>query len=136
MFSRIVMPARSFRVLIAEDNADGRATFCTLLTLLGHHVDSAADGLQAVEKALASAPEVVFLDIGLPRLDGYQVAQQLHEALGPRVFLIACTAYGDPEYRERALAVGIDAYLVKPVDLAELDHWLEMARRRLPQEMS
>jgi len=129
----VTPPPRSLHVLLAEDNPDGRATFCTLLELLGHHVETAEDGLQAVEKAFASPPDVVFIDIGLPRLNGYQVAQQLHAALGDKVFLIACTAYNQPEDRQRALAVGIDAYLVKPMDLAELDYWLAVASRRRRQ---
>jgi CheY-like chemotaxis protein len=119
--------SRSLQVLIAEDNADGRATLCALLQLLGHQVETAEDGLQGVEKALAQHPEVAFIDIGLPRLNGYQVAQQLRLAMGRDVFLIAYTAYNQSEDRRRAFAAGFDAYLVKPVDLLELDHWLTMA---------
>jgi CheY-like chemotaxis protein len=122
--------SRSLRVLIAEDNPDGRATLCALLMLLGYTVETAEDGQGAIEKALASRPEVVFIDIGLPRLNGYQVAQQLRAALGSDVFLIAYTAYNQPEDRRRAFAAGIDAYLVKPVDVAELEHWLDVARKR------
>lgn len=116
-------------VLIAEDNPDGRATLCTLLKLLGHKVETAEDGVAAVERALASPPEVAFIDIGLPRLNGYQVAQRLRAALGRDIFLIAYTAYNQPEDRRRAFAAGVDAYLVKPVDVAELDHWLAVAGR-------
>jgi len=129
----VTRPYRSLRVLLAEDNPDGRATFCTLLKLLGHRVETAADGLRAIEKAFASHPDVVFIDIGLPRLNGYQVAQQLRAALGPDVFLIAYTAYNQPEDRQRAFTAGVDAYLVKPVDATELDHWLAVASRRRRQ---
>jgi CheY-like chemotaxis protein len=122
--------SRSVRVLIAEDNPDGRATLCALLSLLGYEVETAEDGLGAVNKALVSHPQVVFIDIGLPRLNGYQVAERLRTALGREVFLIAYTAYNQPEDRQRAFAAGIDAYLVKPVAVTELDYWLTQARRR------
>src|SRR5947208_6108738 len=103
--------SRSLHVLIAEDNPDGRATLSTLLRLLGHQVETAEDGLGAIEKAAASPPEVVFIDIGLPRLNGYQVAQRLRQSFGRRVFLIAYTAYNQPEDRQRAYDAGVDAYL-------------------------
>src|SRR5947209_1536778 len=92
---------RSLHVLVVEDNADGRATLCALLELLGHHVDTAEDGLQGVEKGLTGHPEVAFIDLGLPRLNGYQVAQRLRAALGRNVLLVAYTAYSQPEDRNR-----------------------------------
>jgi CheY-like chemotaxis protein len=100
---------------------------CALVEILGHEVEGAADGVQGVEKALAWRPEVALIDIGLPRLDGYQVARELRAALGRDVFLIAHTAYDQPEDRRRAFAAGFDAYLVKPADPSELDHWLTVA---------
>jgi len=124
--------SRSLRILVAEDNPDGRATLCALLELQGHEVATAEDGLRGVQKALAYHPEVAFIDIGLPGLDGYQVAQQLRKALGHDVFLIAYTAYNQPEDRQRAYAAGFDAYLVKPVDLADFDYWLAEAARSRP----
>jgi len=119
--------SRSLHVLIVEDNADGRETLCALVEILGHEVEGAADGVQGVEKALAWRPEVALIDIGLPRLDGHQVARQLRAAFGRDVFLIAHTAYDQPEDRRRAFAAGFDASLVKPADLSELDHWLTVA---------
>jgi CheY-like chemotaxis protein len=119
--------SRSLQILVVEDNADGRQTLSALLELLGHQVDTAENGVQGVEKALRWHPEVAFVDIGLPLLDGYQVAQRLRATLGHGVFLIAYTAYNGPEERRRAFAVGFDAYLVKPVDLSELDYWLTVA---------
>jgi CheY-like chemotaxis protein len=126
----LIPPGCSLHVLVAEDNPDGRATLCTLLKLLGHEVDTAEDGVGAIEKAVAYHPDVVFIDIGLPRLDGYHVAEQLRSALGATVLLIAYTAYNQPEDRQRAVNAGIDAYLVKPVSLAELGDWLAVAVRR------
>jgi CheY-like chemotaxis protein len=117
--------------LIVEDNVDGRESLRTLLEAWGHHVEVAADGLEGVQKALAGQPEVALVDIGLPLLDGYQVAEQLRAILGHTVFLVACTAYGRPEDRHRSFKAGFDAHLTKPVDLDDLDRWLNVADQRL-----
>jgi CheY-like chemotaxis protein len=117
-----VYPSRD--VLIIEDNPDGRTTLRLLLELLGHHVEEAKDGVEGVNKALAHRPEIVLLDIGLPRLDGYQVARRLRAALGRDVILIAYTAYSSPEAIRRIQEAGFDTHLVKPVELSELKRWL------------
>jgi CheY-like chemotaxis protein len=114
----------SRHILLIEDNPDGRETLRALLELLGHRVEAAADGVEGVQRALAWHPDIVVTDIGLPGLDGYQVARQLRAALGRSVFLIALTAYGQPEDRRQAAEAGFDVFLVKPVDLAELSYWL------------
>jgi CheY-like chemotaxis protein len=106
----------SRRVLIVEDSPDGRETLKLLLELCGHEVEEAADGREAVEKALAWGPDVAVLDIGLPLLDGYEVARQLKAAFGGRVRLIALTAYGSPEDIRRAFEAGFDYHLTKPAD--------------------
>jgi CheY-like chemotaxis protein len=108
-------------ILVIEDNADNRETLQRLLRLLGHHVDVAADGERGVALAKALHPDVALVDIGLPGLDGYQVAQQVRSAPGGAdIMLIALTGYGQPEDRKRALACGFNAHLVKPVDLDRL----------------
>lgn len=107
-------------VLIVEDNRDGRESLRMLLELYGHTVAVAADGLEGVEKAIRLHPDVVLIDIGLPRLDGYEVARRLRKAFGGDVRLIACTAYSDPATRQRAFEVGFDEFQVKPMDLDEL----------------
>jgi signal transduction histidine kinase/CheY-like chemotaxis protein len=104
------------RVLIVEDNPDGRETLRLLLQLDGHQVEVAPDGPLGVKKALAWRPDVALIDIGLPGLDGYDVARQVRAALGNRVRLIALTGYGQPHDRRRALEAGFDLHLVKPVD--------------------
>jgi signal transduction histidine kinase/CheY-like chemotaxis protein len=108
-------------ILIIEDNADNRQTLQKVLKLLGHRVEAAEDGERGLEKLLALHPEVALVDIGLPGLDGYQVARRVRSEPGGRdVFLIALTGYGQPEDRRRALAAGFDDHLAKPVDLDQL----------------
>ncbi len=118
---------RPLRVLVIEDNRDGRETLRTLLELLGHQVETAADGLEGLNRALAWRPDVAVVDIGLPRLDGYQVARQIRASLGRRIVLLAHTGYGRQEDRREALLAGFDAHLVKPMSLDELSYWLAVA---------
>jgi CheY-like chemotaxis protein len=118
------------RVLIVEDNQDSRDSLRILLELLGHEVDVAADGVEGIYKALTWRPVVALVDVGLPMLDGYQVAQCIRTVLGRSIFLVAHTGYGQPEDRRRALEAGFDAHLVKPVNWLELNRWLsEFAKR-------
>jgi signal transduction histidine kinase len=114
------VPARD--ILIIEDNADARETLRKLLEFAGHRVRTASDGAAGLEAALAALPEVVLVDIGLPKLDGYEVARRIRAAAdgGRRPLLIALTGYGLEEDRQRALAAGFDAHLVKPVAEDEL----------------
>jgi two-component system, sensor histidine kinase len=107
-------------VLIVEDNADGRESLRIVLQLLGYRVEVASDGLQGVEKGLAMRPMAAIVDIGLPRLNGYEVAERLRAALGDSVTLIAHTAYVQPADCDRALAAGFDTVLAKPATVEEL----------------
>ena len=111
-----VTAAPSRRVLIVEDSPDGREMLSALLAAWGHQVEAAADGAEGVRKALGWQPEVALVDIGLPLVDGYEVARRLRAALHGRVRLIALTGYGSPEDRAQALASGFDAHLTKPAD--------------------
>jgi CheY-like chemotaxis protein len=95
-----------------------------MLELWGYRVEAVEDGLLGVQRALAWRPEAVIVDIGLPDIDGYEVARRLRAALGDRPLLIALTAYGQPQDRERALKAGFDFHLVKPVDLDTLQELL------------
>jgi CheY-like chemotaxis protein len=108
------------RVLIVEDNPDSRTILKMLLEVWGHEVEAAEDGREGVAKALAWRPEVAVVDIGLPYLDGLQVAAQVRSALGRAVRLIALTAYAQPEDRRRAFAAGFDFFLAKPADPDQL----------------
>lgn len=119
------------RVLIVEDNADGRELLRSLLELEGHDVDDAADGAAALRQALERPPDVALIDIGLPGLDGYEVARRLRQ--GPRgeaMLLVALTGYGQPQDRRRAADAGFDAHLVKPVEERRLLATIASSRQR------
>ena len=106
------------RILVVEDNRDGREMLRTMLELQGHEVHEAADGVSAVELVKAMQPEVAVVDIGLPGVDGYTVAQRIRatESGERRMRLIALTGYGSETDRRRAADAGFDAHLTKPVD--------------------
>ncbi len=114
-------PVRSLRVLVIEDNADARETLTVALALAGHQVHDAADGVEGMALAAAVTPDVVLIDIGLPGLDGYEVARRLRaRPEGRTALLVALTGYGREEDRRRAEEAGFDAHLVKPADPARL----------------
>ncbi len=113
-------PGRS--ILLVEDSPDGREALRSLLSLLGHRVEVAADGVEGVRKALALRPEVALIDLGLPRLSGLEVARQLRQLPGLEdVLLVAITGYGDEQTLTACRAAGFDHHLVKPFDPAELE---------------
>ncbi len=128
---RTAAPARE--ILIIEDHKDGREMLRYVLELWGYQVAVAADGEEGVQKALALRPDIALVDIGLPHLDGYQVARRLRKELGNGIFLIACTAYGSPDDRRQALEAGFDLHLRKPVDLDVLAQWLGSTLAKLPK---
>jgi signal transduction histidine kinase len=109
------------RVLVVDDNVDAAEALSDALSLEGYEVEVAHDGEAALERARVSSPHVIFLDIGLPGLDGYEVARRLREQPGfESVRLVALTGYGQSEDRKRSREAGFDAHLVKPVDLQAL----------------
>jgi PAS domain S-box-containing protein len=118
-------------VLLIEDNADARETLRTLLEQDGHRVDDAADGASGLARAEATRPDVVLIDIGLPHVDGYEVARRIRARHGARPVLVAITGYGQADDQRRALDAGFDAHLTKPVFPAQLaDVLATLARRR------
>ena len=111
----------SRRIVIVEDNADTREMLECLLTMEGHQVAVAEDGLKGVEEILRLRPEVALVDIGLPGIDGFQLAQRVRAADPDRnIHLVAVTGYGQEGDMRRALAAGFDRHMVKPVKLEEL----------------
>ena len=120
-------PARAHRrtrVLIVDDNVDGAESLALLLRMSGHEVTVANDGPAAIAAAHATRPRIVLLDIGLPGMDGYQVAAELRRA-GLDTTLIALTGYGRDEDVRRSREVGFARHLVKPVDAATLESLLD-----------
>lgn len=111
-------------ILLIEDNVDARDALRVLLELDGYDVEAAGDGPQGLEIARAKTPAVALIDIGLPGMDGYEVAKRLRALGGARSSLIALTGYSDPEDRRRAEEAGFDAHVVKPVDPDELTRLL------------
>jgi CheY-like chemotaxis protein len=106
--------------MLVDDNLDARAMLHAYLVLHGYDVLTAADGQEAVEGILRERPRVAVVDIGLPGLDGYEVARRVRQALGKDILLIALTGYGQASDRRKALQAGFDEHLVKPVDLDRL----------------
>jgi len=108
-------------VLLIEDNDDGREMMATMLASFGYPVLQARDGLEGVKLALAECPDVALVDIGLPGIDGYEVARRLRIDPATRALrLIAVTGYGLAEDQRRVLEAGFDYHMVKPVDVAAL----------------
>ena len=123
---------RALRVLVVEDNADMRESMRDLLALWGHTSEGAADGLEGLAQMLLFKPDVALVDLGLPRMDGYEVARQIRgREAGRDVLLVALSGYGQPADREAAEAAGFDRHIVKPPDLVELETLLarEATRR-------
>lgn len=108
------------RILVVDDSVDSAETLAELLKIWGHDVHLAHDGPAAVAAAREYKPEIVLLDIGLPGMDGYQVARKLREQAGSSLMLIALTGYARDEDRRRSRRAGFDHHLVKPVALDEL----------------
>ena len=104
------------RILVVDDNRDAAESLSILLHARGHDVRVAYDGLEAVGAAIAFQPDVVLLDIGLPKLYGYDAARRIRDARGDGVLLVAVTGWGQEEDRRRAKAAGFDHHLTKPVD--------------------
>src|SRR5688572_14583786 len=109
------------QVLVVDDNVDSAESMAMLLRAIGHAVHTAHDGIAALERAAASPPDYVLLDIGLPGMSGYAVAERLRAMPQTRTAtLIAMTGYGQDEDRKRSREAGFDHHLVKPVDYETL----------------
>lgn len=114
-------PNTSHRVLLVDDNIDYVTTMAELLTTLGHNVRTAYDGASGLEVAREFSPDFAFLDIGMPGLNGYEVARQLRQSRdSQRLVLTAVTGWGQEKDRQMSRSAGFDHHLVKPVELAEL----------------
>ena len=118
-------PAEKCRILIVDDNSLSSKSTAMLLRLMGHEIATAFNGFEGIEVARTFRPDVILLDIGLPKLDGYEVAQRIREQpWGKSTLLIAVTGYGQEEDRRRSLEAGFDYHMIKPVNLVELEKTL------------
>ena len=130
-------PTRSLRVLVAEDNLINQKIACRMIEGLGHSVDVAADGREAVERVKATRYDLVFMDIQMPFLDGYEATvaiRRLEEESGEHLPVVALTAHALGGERERCLGCGMDEYLTKPIDRDHLRATLEHFAALVPVE--
>ncbi len=120
-----ICPSAQCRILVADDNEDSAASLAMMLQIMGNEVRTAKDGLQAVEAAAAFQPDVILLDIGMPRLNGYEACRRIREQPGgQKAVLIALTGWGQDEDKRRSAEAGFHHHLVKPVDPAALGELL------------
>ena len=126
---------RAQTILVVEDNTDARESLSVALTLEGYHVLQANDGPSALEIVKRERPPLAVLDIGLPRMDGYELARCIRDELGRGIVLIALTGYGSERDATRSADAGFDQHLTKPVDLRELMRVLDarQATQRGPE---
>lgn len=122
-------PAHRFKILVVDDNHDSALSMAMMLSIMGHDTRTAHDGESAVATAESFLPDVVLLDIGLPKLNGYEVAQRIRgQAWGASMYLIAVTGWGQDEDRQRSNEVGLNRHMVKPVEPAALEKLLTELR--------
>ena len=119
------------RILVVDDNRDAVDSLEMLLRMMGADVHSALDGAGALQAIAAHRPAVVLLDIGLPDMDGYEVARRARKQPGGEgLTLIALTGWGEEDDRRRSREAGIDHHLIKPVDFAALEELLRSLQTR------
>jgi signal transduction histidine kinase len=120
---------KTFRILVADDNTDAAQSLASLLKLYGHEIQIAQNGAQALQIANAFQPEVVFLDIGMPGMAGYEVARELRKIAGlERIRIVAVTGWGTEEDRARSKAAGFDSHFTKPLSPAAITKLLKEIR--------
>src|SRR4051812_352127 len=121
-------PARCLNVLVADDHPDITESYAELLGAFGHRARIARDGQEAVDLAETEAPDVALLDIGMPRLNGYEVAERLRESC-PGTLLVAVSGWGGAADKQRAVAAGFHHHFTKPADFSSILEVLEAAGR-------
>jgi CheY-like chemotaxis protein len=124
------------RILVVDDNVDAAETLCTILEMWGHEAHVAYNGQEALKLLPTIEPQTALLDIGLPGMNGYELAKAIRALpQSQSVFLVAITGYGDASAREHSLQAGFDHHMTKPVDLEALQALL-IANLRPPPESS
>jgi PAS domain S-box-containing protein len=120
------------RFLVVDDNEDSASSLAMLLSIDGHEVQVAHDGIAAVEAAESFGPDVVLLDIGLPRLNGYEACRRIRSQVsGASIVIIALTGWGQEEDRRKSREAGFDHHMIKPIDYDALKDWLARQERAL-----
>jgi CheY-like chemotaxis protein len=124
-------PVARRRVLVVDDNADAALSLSMLLDAMGYEVRTATDGAEAVAMTARYAPQLIFMDLGMPNMDGLEATRRIRTLTGGRDILVAAlTGWGQQGDRERTRAAGIDLHLVKPVSSQELDNVLQLLEER------
>lgn len=113
------------RIVIVEDSTDIRESLEEFFTTLGHSVHVAGDGVAGLATLINAKPDYAFIDIGLPGIDGYELARQARDQLGPLPTFVAMTGYGQPDDRSRAIGSGFNMHLTKPISLDTLEDLLK-----------
>lgn len=122
------------RIVIVEDNADVRELLRLKLRRLGHAVDAVGDGVSGVTAIVNARPDLALVDIGLPGIDGYEVATRVRDSLGPSVVLVAVSGFGQPEDKRKAFEAGFNEHITKPADVTDIENLLARLPPRLTRE--
>jgi CheY-like chemotaxis protein len=130
---RVASTGNNHSVLIVEDNEDGRFMLRTFLQLKGYRVLEASDGMEAITAATSQRPDLILMDLQLPRLDGLSVARQLRlDPMSRYVPIVIVSGWDPKKHRPQAMVAGCDEYLFKPVDFSLLDEILDRYIPNLP----
>ena len=119
----------SRRIVVVEDNPDVRDLLRLKLKRLGHEVDAASDGATGLDTILERSPDIAFVDIGLPSMDGYEIAQRVRQQLGSAVFLVALSGFGQPDDKRKAIEAGFDEHMTKPAEMSDIERVLAESGR-------
>ena len=113
------------RILVVDDNRDAAESLAMMLSLMGNESKTAYDGLEALEVAATFRPDLILLDIGMPKLNGYDTARQIRQQpWGKHAVLVALTGWGQDDDRRKSLDAGFDSHMVKPIELPALEKLL------------
>ena len=128
MRSKLRVMFSGFKIVLIDDNDDGRSMLRCLCEMQGHEVVEADNGLEGVARTVEAQPDIAFVDIGLPGIDGYEVARRVRSQGGRLPYLVALSGYGSSEHRERAFAAGFDEHIAKPMAMDQFAAVIAHAR--------
>jgi CheY-like chemotaxis protein len=122
-------PSTRHRVLVVDDNSDAATSLSFLLQMSGHEVHTASDGVEAIERAQELRPNIIFMDIGMPRMDGLEASRRIRELpFGAQIMIVALTGWGQEADRQRTRSAGMSHHLVKPISNEALQDILESVK--------